>query len=895
MEMTQPVNLESMVILVQQGDQAALTMPALSSSQNPQVFTLVSQGYEGSTEPELSLVADKSASHLLGPDVDAVEFSDSQPRTGTLETEDGQILYATYTVNPCQELNAAPSDQQRMILYVGEDGSTFVLPALGDQPSLSAVNADGVESVHQYAVDSVFSLLPRENGITKKTKGGQRRRTEQVIESELHIEDKLEVLDAMLTPLPEKARKVKKEPRKKGKEDKDGEEKEEYVCDLCGASFARAAQYYGHLHSHSGERKWECTLCPTPVEFSSQSQLRRHEKQCHLNLRPHECSLCSARFDRASQLNYHERRIHAGERPHTCQICLKGFFKRSDLRTHLNIHLGINKSICEVCGKKFNHVSNLIRHTRMHSGIKPYPCTVCGKRFTQLNAMHQHKVSHQVEKDVSCSLCNKMFKSHAIMRKHVRHMHGDKEASNISSRTKEGGQTRRFYCKVCGESFEFAALLKEHERKHEKETSFHCQCCKQDFTSVDLLKTHSCQTPEERLQREAEAEAERLSLNSQLESLFQEQSGLIDDDGSLIIYVTQEGQAEPAQVHIKPLPTVPVKDVQEAPPPVNSNSITDEGALPGDMLLFENNTIAVPPENNSAILNLQVTPVYMPSSADVSVPASQEEKCREVFMSSKEDLLLSHKTADGEKTAEDPLALTTAEQLKTEENAQKELEEKGRDPKKRRVARIYKCTECSKVFMKNSNYKQHLGTHFIDQMNYCCPMCGQFYAWKSTLNKHILRMHTTTKPPQCHCEICHREYASAGLVQDHIKRDHYKQRPHSCVVCKKTFYKKYDLTIHFRTHTKERPYICRTCGKRFYHLSHVIRHERIHSGHRPYKCVDCGKLFNQSSSLKSHRKRHTQSGVEKNVLEDLSMVEEVVQAVEFPMDEGNVLLYTATL
>lgn len=57
--------------------------------------------------------------------------------------------------------------------------------------------------------------------------------------------------------------------------------------------------------------------------FPSQSLLRRHERESHLNLRPHTCGVCAARFDRASQLSYHQRRIHAGERGHACQICHK--------------------------------------------------------------------------------------------------------------------------------------------------------------------------------------------------------------------------------------------------------------------------------------------------------------------------------------------------------------------------------------------------------------------------------------------------------------------------------------------------------------------------------------------------------------------------------------------
>lgn len=187
----------------------------------------------------------------------------------------------------------------------------------------------------------------------------------------------------------------------------------------------------------------------------------------------------------------------------------------------------------------------------MLAGIKPYPCTVCGRRFSQLNALHQHKTSHQTSKDVACTICRKMFKSHMVMRKHMRQLHRESEVSTAPRTRIAGGQSRRFYCKVCGESFEFAALLRQHERQHEKENGFHCSCCGQDLQTVEMLKGHACQTPEERLQRQAEdaAEAERVALSSQLESLLQEHdeppAGVM---GEIIIYVTQEGQDEPTQV-----------------------------------------------------------------------------------------------------------------------------------------------------------------------------------------------------------------------------------------------------------------------------------------------------------------------------------------------------------
>ena len=72
----------------------------------------------------------------------------------------------------------------------------------------------------------------------------------------------------MLTPAPERSR---KKISKSNVEDAEGN----YMCDLCELTFSRASQYYGHLHSHSGERKWECTVCPEKVIWIQKSFMLR--------------------------------------------------------------------------------------------------------------------------------------------------------------------------------------------------------------------------------------------------------------------------------------------------------------------------------------------------------------------------------------------------------------------------------------------------------------------------------------------------------------------------------------------------------------------------------------------------------------------------------------------
>lgn len=82
-----------------------------------------------------------------------------------------------------------------------------------------------------------------------------------MIGSELRIEEKLEVLNAMLTPAPERPRRKKPNPVT---EDGEGS----YMCDLCETTFPRANQFYGHLNSHRGERRWECAICHHKVSVT---------------------------------------------------------------------------------------------------------------------------------------------------------------------------------------------------------------------------------------------------------------------------------------------------------------------------------------------------------------------------------------------------------------------------------------------------------------------------------------------------------------------------------------------------------------------------------------------------------------------------------------------------
>lgn len=86
-------------------------------------------------------------------------------------------------------------------------------------------------------------------------------------------------------------------------------------------------------------------------------------------------------------------------------------------------------------------------------------------------------------------------------------------------------------------------------------------------------------------------------------------------------------------------------------------------------------------------------------------------------------------------------------------------------PKKQKItSKRFCCSVCNKTFSTAYNYSQHIGIHFTDQQKFRCKDCGISFAWKSTLNKHILNNHSSDGPQKFICEICPKVYSTLSQV-----------------------------------------------------------------------------------------------------------------------------------
>lgn len=207
------------------------------------------------------------------------------------QSQYGQVLCITYAVQDRESVDSEP--QAHMILQFGEEAANCLFnfnEAGGEE--LTQINSEALtdsafnmRSILPVTVDegslvSVDKSVREENySVNKKSKRKKfvsRKLTKNVIGNTLRIEEKLEVLDAMLPPLPEKVRKKRKKTKQidciirnslNNRDEVRSENSKDilYLCDMCGASFSRDTQYFGHLHKHSGERKWLCFVCPGEV------------------------------------------------------------------------------------------------------------------------------------------------------------------------------------------------------------------------------------------------------------------------------------------------------------------------------------------------------------------------------------------------------------------------------------------------------------------------------------------------------------------------------------------------------------------------------------------------------------------------------------------------------
>ncbi|XP_055551200.1 zinc finger protein 883-like [Wyeomyia smithii] len=161
-----------------------------------------------------------------------------------------------------------------------------------------------------------------------------------------------------------------------------------HQCTQCGKTFIGAGLLRDHEIYHSGEKAFQCKLCP--MAFSNKDTFRRHVQRHRMPEDKFQCEVCDRRFKTSKNLKEHLI-LHTGERPLACPHCPARFVRDSCLKFHIRTHTGQKNYPCPQCGKQFPCSSDLNRHVRLfHERQRPYPCFYCPKTYPRKDYRKKH-------------------------------------------------------------------------------------------------------------------------------------------------------------------------------------------------------------------------------------------------------------------------------------------------------------------------------------------------------------------------------------------------------------------------------------------------------------------------------------------------------------------------
>eukprot|EP00094_Tigriopus_californicus_P011903 TCALIF_11498-PA protein Name:"Similar to ZXDB Zinc finger X-linked protein ZXDB (Homo sapiens)" AED:0.09 eAED:0.09 QI:0/-1/0/1/-1/1/1/0/290 len=155
------------------------------------------------------------------------------------------------------------------------------------------------------------------------------------------------------------------------------------------------------------------------------------------------------------------------------------------------------------------------------------------------------------------------------------------------------------------------------------------------------------------------------------------------------------------------------------------------------------------------------------------------------------------------------------------------------------VQAAVRCSQCGLEFNSKYSCQSHVKHAHEDPLRIHCAFCGQTFAKKSLLHKHV-----------CPSKLSHQSSQSLSEPPSPAPK-----RPHACSICQKTFAFPNRLRLHLKSHE---PKVCDVCQAQFQNMSLLRKHKAQTHAHRmsAHPCSTCGKSFKCPASLKEHELAH---------------------------------------
>lgn len=149
-------------------------------------------------------------------------------------------------------------------------------------------------------------------------------------------------------------------------------------------------------HDQQTSPPFFCPVCLKPKD--TKNRLRSHLYSIHNQKRNFLCSQCGATFIHKKSFDLHLL-VHADTRPYACEICKKKFRSKSKLVIHLRVHTG-ERIKCDFCEKTFRQRFGMTLHIKKNhrnEKIDENYCKICNINFEVASKLRNHlKIVHNV-------------------------------------------------------------------------------------------------------------------------------------------------------------------------------------------------------------------------------------------------------------------------------------------------------------------------------------------------------------------------------------------------------------------------------------------------------------------------------------------------------------------